>query len=81
MLKYADFSVFPNPAAQQLNITSLPGETYTYALCNVQGIIVTKGTFDGSASLDVAQLSEGLYILSLYNKEGALLKVEKVIKN
>ena len=81
VLKYADFSIFPNPAAQQLNITTLPGETYTYALSNVQGIVVTSGAFDGSASLDVSTLGEGFYVLSIYNQDGALLKVEKVIKN
>lgn len=81
VLKYADFSVFPNPATQQLNITTLPGESYHYILSNLQGVMLSDGNFEGSASLDITQFSEGLYILSIYNNEGTLLKVEKVIKN
>ncbi len=81
VLKYTDFSVFPNPTNQQLTITTLPGEIYQYTLSSLQGLVLSDGDFEGSACLDVAQLSEGLYILSIYSKEGNLLKVEKVIKN
>ncbi len=72
------FNIYPNPTNNVLNITT-PNRNYTIKLFNLQGQIVQKIKFvTGSKTLDLSNLSTGIYILKLTSQKTS--KTFKVIK-
>ncbi len=68
-------SVYPNPVSQTLHIQSEIINTERIMLYDAVGrIILDKNTSGQHEQLDVADLPTGVYILSIYTKEGLLNK-------
>lgn len=67
-------SIFPNPANNIINITSHIDINYI-ELASMQGKNVQ--TFENTSSLDVSNISKGIYFLKLYTKEG--IYIDKII--
>jgi len=65
-----DVSVFPNPAAGQVQLSANHPSLLYYEIMNIQGINTLDGTFQGSIILDTGTLKPGIYILRLYDKHG-----------
>jgi len=63
------WSIYPNPATDQLNIQSeLQVESTQVAIFNIYGKLVSSQIITGSFStLDISNLSAGIYVLSLKN--------------
>lgn len=55
--------VFPNPASDVLYLENLPSQTAEYAIFNVMGQQVKKGSTNGAVS--VAGLGSGLYLMQI----------------
>jgi Secretion system C-terminal sorting domain len=77
--------VFPNVTSGKLNISSseiIPNKIVTLSIYNQQGKLcyATKQNGNSFISLDVANLSSGMYILTV-SQEGVLICNEKFIKN
>ena len=73
---FADFSIYPNPVASQLQIR-LAGVTGTsYKVFNVSGQVVLKGVF--TETIDVNALASGMYMLQV--KAGDTSFMERFIK-
>ncbi|GHC42966.1 T9SS type A sorting domain-containing protein [Ulvibacter litoralis] len=73
-----EFTVFPNPASEQLVITSENLQIETITIYEVSGKIVTQfKTVEGS--VDVSSLSEGVYFIEINSEEGKHIK--KFIKD
>jgi chitodextrinase len=73
---FANFSIYPNPVSDLLNIT-LAGVTGTsYEVFNVSGQIVMKGAF--TETLDVNTLASGVYILQV--TAGGTPFIERFVK-
>lgn len=74
----AAVTVYPNPAADVLNVRA--GEIInTYEVYNIQGALILKGTVASSAfSLNINGLASGVYLLKLMNTNGAVS--HKIIK-
>lgn len=79
-------SIFPNPFSDMLNIKTnhdsfVVSERKRMSLINISGKIVAESFFEGDSDyFDVSTLSQGIYFLNIYNKEGHLLSSNRVVK-
>lgn len=69
-------TVYPNPAIDVINISS--PEKVKAIMLSIDGRMVMEQ--EDVKSIDVRALSEGTYILKLINKDGLVIKTEKVVK-
>ncbi|MGC4058782.1 MAG: hypothetical protein QM743_11785 [Chitinophagaceae bacterium] len=66
--------VFPNPVTDVLHITA--DVPVSVSLTDITGrMIISKAAVN---TMDMSQLSEGIYLLNIYDSEDKLIKVEKV---
>lgn len=74
------FSVYPNPAQSEFTIRgNSMNEQYQLELYDLSGKIVMSRTFKSGESISIADLSNGMYILSLKSKTH-LVRQMKIIK-
>lgn len=59
---------YPNPATESFNIEL--AETSTLAFSNTKGQSLFLGSGNGKINIPVADLSTGIYFLSISNKKG-----------
>lgn len=74
-----EWNVFPNPAKSEIQITAaLPIENI--AILDLQGRVIAKKTTEKNqyATIDIAQLTSGIYLLQIQTAEGVFSK--KVMK-
>jgi bilirubin oxidase len=68
-----DFTIYPNPAEDEWNITSTTSKSVTgFTLYNMTGSMISKRTFSSplaSFTIETTSLSGGQYILSIHQKE------------
>ena len=81
-----EITAVPNPVSSLLILTmqDLPYKEIDIMLSNSTGQLMfseTLGTESGKASLDLSELSAGMFFLNLYTKEHELLKVFRIVKN
>lgn len=69
-------TIYPNPATTMVYIESPVAVTAT--ISSVEGKVIS--TVTNASVVSVAKLSKGIYFLRITDKEGRLLKVEKIIK-
>lgn len=70
-------SVFPNPAKEMVVMTSQEGLFTRYSLLDITGRELIHGSFRGSHTLDVSQLSRGIYILKF--DSGSKTQIRKIV--
>jgi uncharacterized protein (TIGR02145 family) len=74
----SDVTVYPNPTAGNITIRSSL-ENGLWSIRNAEGICVRSGSTDsGSLSVDISELPQGLYIMSVSGK--GLVKQVKILK-
>lgn len=70
-----EFTVYPNPANEFLVLKTnfIPGEKTTYALHNAAGSLTRQGTvYHQQTTIDCADVSAGIYVLSVTTPKGIL---------
>ena len=72
----ADFSIYPNPVNNTLNINGGNAE-YSYEMYNGMGQRVANGTARGTEQINVSSMAKGVYFLRLTT--GTQVRVEKVV--
>ncbi len=75
--------VFPNPSDGIINIENKNLKADKIEIFNILGEKVYERiveTSRGMSLLDISELSEGLYFLKILDKDGEILKIEKIIK-
>ena len=72
------FSVYPNPVSDQLFITSESATIEKISVYSMSGIRVINGS-GNEKSIDVSNLSDGLYFIEISSSEGK--SVQKFVKN
>jgi hypothetical protein len=72
---FSNTHVFPNPTSGYFRIISQ--EPVRASICNLQGDVLIKT--DGP-DVDIANLSDGIYLVKVYSGKGILLTIEKIIK-
>ena len=68
------FNVYPIPVTDKLIVNSQNNELINLELLNVNGKLILKKEFNQSTSLDISQISKGMYYLNLKTVEGKLTK-------
>ncbi len=77
----ADFSVFPNPANNIINITSGNDTFNNYKIFSVTGKLINAGNLVNSkANIEVSEFAEGIYYIQLFGNEGRTSAKKVVIK-
>ncbi|WP_428230842.1 M4 family metallopeptidase [Flavobacterium sp.] len=69
----SSFALYPNPVAEELNISFLDNTGYTFRITNTLGQQVTTGELSGSP-IDVSRLTTGVYIIELNNGSKRIVK-------
>jgi hypothetical protein len=70
-------NIFPNPAKSTLNFSSdYENGKLSVLIINVQGQEVRRFTFAGSRSIDVSDLSSGVYFVKIL---GNTMQTQKVV--
>ena len=70
-----DISLYPNPAQNNLHISS-PVEWISYSISNIQGAIIQQGNFENT--IDISILKHGIYVIQV--KNGTTYETVKFIK-
>lgn len=77
------WTLYPNPVSGSLLQITIEdesiGQSYEYALCDLQGKTLMKGILKNNSTIDVSALQSGLYIISIKNNKG-YYAAKKVIK-
>lgn len=64
------FHVFPNPASEQLFITSKNNENYSVEIFDITGKTILVKTASGNNSIDIYSFSQGMYFLHISTANG-----------
>lgn len=72
-------SLFPNPASSHCVLKASSSDEFSYALFDIIGKEILKGTFTRSKTLDLSDLENGTYLLRLQTGKSAAYK--KFVKN
>jgi len=67
-------SLFPNPSHGRVTITSNSNSSSDYCLYNETGALLLTGSFKEKTTLNLPDLPEGVYCLTLANKQGLFKK-------
>lgn len=74
----AEFSVYPNPAEDQLTIQSFEGEEFDYTFVDMNGREVRSGNLYGIGTVDLSGIEKGvylLYVLSAQNPHPSVVRI------
>ena len=80
-----NIKVYPNPANNILNIEcrDFNGENITISLYNIYGQLVKrldlKESYDEAQEINVSDLSEGLYLLRMFDSKQQIIKTKRII--
>ena len=75
-----EISIYPNPATTTLNLTSTGISDFSVSIMDITGkVIKTEKMLDQTFTIDVSDLSSGMYMLHLVSDDGAN-KIVKFVK-
>jgi hypothetical protein len=79
-----NFTIYPNPTTTHITIemnSQYRTSNIECRIMNTMGQVVFHSTFDiHYSTFDISFLTPGLYLLQVFDNKGALVKVEKVVK-
>lgn len=74
------FSVFPNPFANQLTFTLPSNQKSTVRIYNMLSQLVIEQKLSNSLTIETNDLKDGVYMYTIKNNQGKVLKSGKLIK-
>jgi hypothetical protein len=77
--EHVEWTLFPNPANNELNVKGDLSQNATYLISDVSGRTVMSGTLS-TRTLDVTKLQSGVYIFTLVNENG-MSESKRFIRN
>jgi len=60
------FAIYPNPTSNYIQVEGTATENLTYTVVNIQGRVVLEGDLFSQNDITIASLSQGMYILNLF---------------
>lgn len=72
-------NIYPNPAQDYIKISANNLENFSYSIYSVNGSVISKGVSKNNSEIDVSELRNGVYILSLTSTDGKILNKQLVI--
>lgn len=74
-LQKSNFSIYPNPASQFLNIKFTENENHSVVITDMNGKFVSSSNFQGNCnSLDISNLESGIYFIKDTNTEYSIFQ-------
>jgi Secretion system C-terminal sorting domain len=71
----------PNPAHAAFYIQSAIAGDYGFRLTDLAGRTLLTGNVSDGQPVDISDLSEGMYLVRISDKSGAVIAIEKLLKN
>jgi hypothetical protein len=69
-------NIYPNPATDEVNVSY--NEMVNISISSVDGrVLINK---ENTSKVNIAHLAAGLYIMRVTDREGVLLRTEKILK-
>jgi hypothetical protein len=65
----AEFMIYPNPVKSMLNVRSSVNGLFSYQILDISGRILVNGQITDESSVDISELSDGVYFIRLMNKK------------
>jgi hypothetical protein len=76
-----NISVYPNPVTSLLNIKSDSGDPFRAEVIDLMGNIIYELAFEnGQGQINISNLSDAMYLLGIFDKNGNRIKVFKIQK-
>ncbi len=72
-------AIIPNPVADNFYISNLKNNNFSFTIYGINGATINKGLINGEQTIDVSNLSNGVYFLTL--SDGNSQETLKIIKN
>ncbi|MES2587760.1 MAG: T9SS type A sorting domain-containing protein [Bacteroidota bacterium] len=79
-LSSSKFEIFPNPTTGKINFKNL-SQKVDFQVFDIYGKLVCEYKNLSSNSIDLSSLANGIYHLSIYDKENNTLNTEKILLN
>ena len=76
----AQIKVFPNPTSQSLYVSHPELNSFGIQIVDINGKQVYSGTISKEQPLDVSNYSQGMYLVTIENKEANKKNTYKIIK-
>lgn len=73
--------VGPNPTSDALNIYLYNNDSATIEVIDITGKLMMVQTIHTHAEFDISKYANGIYTVTIKNKQGDVLKTSKVVKN
>lgn len=67
-------TMFPNPTNGIVNVRTSNSGTHNVEVTNVLGAVVGQTSFAGSTTLDLSELSKGVYMVRVFNEAGSMVE-------
>jgi hypothetical protein len=77
----AQIKVYPNPTSQMLYVSHPEINSFGIQIVDLNGKQVYSGTISKDQPLDVSNYSQGMYLITIENKEANKKNTYKIIKN
>lgn len=79
-IEQVSVSMYPNPTTGSLNISANSTETFDIQVATLSGQLVAHSEMNnGTLTLDLSALSDGVYMVYAVSKTGAIVQVQKLI--
>ncbi len=79
-----NINVFPNPSKNIINVDleNVSGKKLKFSIVDANGKLQKNGVIKSETyQIDISDLSNGLYTLSIYDKKGIIIDSKQIIKN
>jgi hypothetical protein len=76
-----EIKVYPNPTSQSLYVSHPDLTSFQIQIVDINGKQVYVGTIEKEVPLDVSSYTQGMYLITVENKESNKKNTYKIIKN
>ncbi len=77
LLNEANIKIYPNPAVNSFTIET--EQPVSVSIQNITGQTLIRASVNRTDRIDISQLAEGIYLVSVFNKQGNLIGTSKLI--
>ena len=73
--------VYPNPTSQMLYVSHPELDSFLIKISDVNGKLIYSSSINKEEPLDISKYSQGMYLVTIENKENNKTNTYKIIKN